>query len=106
MGRGHGAWTPVVCTELNMQTGASPHGGLALEMSTSLSLGGVPQINTEAMKLFVDVYGHRSDRLWSCWACRQFSSPHTPPYYFVVEMLTVTVRSDDARYLLKIQLTA
>jgi len=27
-------------------------------------------------------------------------------YYFVVEMLTETVRSDDARYLLKIQLTA
>jgi len=27
-------------------------------------------------------------------------------YYFVVEMLTVTVHSDDARYLLKIQLTA
>jgi len=27
-------------------------------------------------------------------------------YYFVVEMHTVTVRSDDARYLLKIQLTA
>jgi len=27
-------------------------------------------------------------------------------YYFVVEMLTVTVRSDDARHLLKIQLTA
>jgi len=27
-------------------------------------------------------------------------------YYFVVEMHTVTVRSDDARYLLKNQLTA
>ena len=27
-------------------------------------------------------------------------------YYFVVEMLTITVRSDDARYLLKIQLAA
>ena len=27
-------------------------------------------------------------------------------YYFVVEMHTVTARSDDARYLLKIQLTA
>jgi len=27
-------------------------------------------------------------------------------YYFVVEMHTVTVRSDDTRYLLKIQLTA
>ena len=48
----------------------------------------------------IQPFGHSS--LGCHWPCRNINTN----YYFVVEMHTVTVRSDDARYLLKIQLIA
>ena len=48
----------------------------------------------------VQPFGHNSV---GCHSLRMNISTN---YYFVVEMHTVTVLSDDARYLLKIQLTA
>jgi len=49
----------------------------------------------------IQPFGHNS--VGGCHSPRRHISTN---YYFVVEMFTVTVRSDDARYLLKIQLTA
>jgi len=54
----------------------------------------------QAASSSIEPFGHNSVR---CHSPRRNISTN---YYFVVEMLTVTVCSDDARYLLKIQLTA
>jgi len=48
----------------------------------------------------IQPFGHNSV---GCHSPRRNISTN---YYFVVEMLTVTVRSDDEQYLLKIQLIA